>query len=105
MRLAEVGEPNSPVGVEHKVVWPFERGAVAGVVEPLEASGHEVDALDSASRLRTVRALHRRRVHPAVVAHVERAVGTDRCAVGAAADLADDFLAAVPAPGDPAAGD
>src|SRR3546814_18697539 len=53
----------------------------------------------------TARILEFFEVEPAVVADIERAVGTDRSAVRAAADGADHLFAAAPAAGDAPAGE
>ena len=111
--LAEIGEPESALAIEDDVVGPLERTAVAGVVENLDGSGVEVDPLDASVHVvvglpdRSAVAV---RLHlpleSAVVADVALAVGTDGRAVGAAAGLGHDLLAAVGEyPGEGAAGD
>src|SRR5690606_108602 len=94
--LAEVGEPEAPVGVEDDVVRPAQAVLADAIVEDVDAARIEVDALDPATAV--VGRLEGG--HPdagmvapleaAVVADVAGTVGADRCSVGTAAGAGDD---------------
>ncbi len=98
--LAEVGEIEAALSVEHDVVRRRQFVAVALAVEDARFPGLWVDALDRAVLVvgrRAGRHPARRSVigAAAIVANVERAVGAGGDTVGAAAGLADLALAAV----------
>ena len=97
--LAEIGEIEAAVGVEHQVVRRRQLVAVAVRVEHARVAGLRIDALDAAAVV-VVRGadrhpVARRILAAAVVAQIERAVGADREAVGSAAGIADGGTRAV----------
>ena len=93
--LAEIGEVEAALVVEHDVVRPAQRVAAALRVDVLDRPGVDVDALDAAAdvvgRLRAGGddAVELVPLEAAVVADVDLAVGSDRGAVGAAARRGD----------------
>ena len=98
--LAEIGEIEPALPVEHDVVRRRQFVAVALGVERLGLAGFEVDALDRAVlvvRRRPGGQKARRRLvdRAAIVADIERAVGSGRAPVRPAAGLADLGLRAV----------
>jgi len=102
MMLAEIGEPETAIGIEDDVVRPRQRLPVAAIVQPLDPAGGKIDALDAAAAV--IGGGIARDQHPgvgaapfeaAVVADVQRAVGADRGTVGAAAGRRHHRRAAV----------
>ena len=100
--LAQVGEPEATGRVEHDVVRTAQAVPVAFGVQPGDGAGAQVDALDPAALEIGWLVAAGREVHrdvdagalapeeAAVVAHVDRAVGTDGRAVGPTAEVGDD---------------
>jgi hypothetical protein len=89
--LAEIGEIEPALLVEHQVVGGGELVAVALGVERLRLARLRVEALDRAALVAGMRPLAHRRAldiaRAAVVAEIERAVGPDRESVGPATAL------------------
>src|SRR5690349_9955195 len=85
--LAEVGEVEAAVGVEHQVVWPVQLVRAAAVVKYADFAGARIDSLNAAADV--VRRHHgwpeqvflQAPGEAAVVADVERAVRADRCTI------------------------
>ncbi len=99
--LAEVGEPETALGIEHDVVGTAQAVAVAAVVEPVDAAGCKVDPLDAPGLVigglvaGDPEAAHLAPRETAVVADIERAIGSEGCAIGAAARSCNRLLASV----------
>src|SRR5678815_1713795 len=100
--LAQIREPEPASAIEHDIVRTAEPLAVERFVDALEATSGKIDALDAAGHV-VRRAAHRHEksthlapLEAAVVAHVDRTVRSDRCAVRAAAEVGNDFRAPVP---------
>src|SRR5688572_11570917 len=104
--LAEVGEPEPAVLVEHDVVRSGERHAVTFAVQTPDLAGAEIDAVDPApaEALRLVPAVGAdrdpevRKLHPreaAVVHDVRRAIRPDGDTVRTSTELGDDALGPV----------
>ena len=99
--LAEIGEPQAPLPVEHEIVRSAQAVLAAFVDHGLELAALQVDALDrTAAIIFGLRARHdhvagRNPGEAAIVADVHLAIGTERGAVRAARNLRDDLLAAV----------
>ena len=100
---AVVGEIEAAVRVEHEVVWCAQRTAVAFGVEIGNGSGGDINALDAATVVpawierageQQVAEIDRRKAS-AVVAQVQRAVGSDGGTVGSAFDLGNGFFATI----------
>ena len=111
--LAEIGEPQPALLVEHQIVRPLQRMLAAFVEQGLDLAGSQIDALDRAADI--FRRARRPRHHgaargdpaeAAIVADVAFAVGPERRAIGAAGNFRDDLLAPVgPDPRQPPAAD
>ena len=91
--LAMIGEPDAAIGVEHEVVRPLQRLALAGAVHCLDGAGGRVHRLDAAAAIVVrLQARHQQAValqplEAAVVAQPDPPVRPQRGTVGAAAGL------------------
>ena len=100
--LADVGEPETARAIEDDVIRTAEPLAVERIVDTLEAARGEIDALDAARRVvgssaqRKAYAVHVAPLESAVVADVDRTLGSERRAVRPAAEIGDHFAPSVP---------